>query len=172
MFRNYVSNIAAGTGTNYILDAGETKTYRVRAYMKPLTAGTFNWAFYYVNAVNSTFAKGEVAWRNREGGNFRINYACVADGGEIGGLTVTPDDNFDAIPVTFDGNPSRDVTPGEEIRSDPVRLKLPENHYLLFEWELTGDGSPGTPDSQAAVFILRDGAWKPANTAPLPALFG
>lgn len=34
-----VSNIAAGTGTNFILEAGEVKTYRFRAYMKPLLAG-------------------------------------------------------------------------------------------------------------------------------------
>ena len=172
MFREYVSNIAAGTGTNYIIETGEVKTYRVRAYMKPLLAGDFNWAFSYVNAVNSTFAKGDVAWCNKEGGNFRINYAFIADGGEIGGLDVTPTEDFVRIPVTFGGEASRDVTPGEVFRSDPVRIALPENHYLLFEWELTGDGIPGTPDSQSAAFIEKDGVWKPANTAPLPALFG
>ena len=172
MFREYVSNIAAGTGTNYIIETGEVKTYRVRAYMKPLLAGDFNWAFSYVNAVNSTFAKGDVAWCNKEGGNFRINYAFIADGGEIGGLDVTPTEDFVRIPVTFGGEASRDVMPGEVFRSDPVRIALPENHYLLFEWELTGDGIPGTPDSQSAAFIEKDGVWKPANTAPLPALFG
>ena len=43
MFTKYVSNVALGSGTNYILDSREVRRYRVRAYFRPIMSGEFNW---------------------------------------------------------------------------------------------------------------------------------
>ena len=85
MFKKYVSNIPLGSGTNYILDSREVRRYRVRAYFRPIMSGEFNWRIYYMNSVNSTFAGGTTAWRNRSGGKIRLLSAYLADGGAIDG---------------------------------------------------------------------------------------
>ena len=90
MFRKYVSNTHCGTGTNYILEFKENRRFTARAYFKCAVTGQLNHRFFFMNQVNSTFADGSVAYRNKSGGNWKILRALIADGGEIGGLDVTP----------------------------------------------------------------------------------
>ncbi len=170
MFKKYVSNVALGTGTNYILELGEPKKIRVRAFLRPEMPGDFNWKIFYINQVNSTFSDGSVAYRGKSGGSFRINYAKIADGGE---LSATPDVTLERVwtPLTFSCETFCDVTPDARIESDASKLALTEGHYLAFEWELEGDGIPCTPDSQAAVWVDCGEGFRYGGNAPLPACF-
>ncbi len=176
MFRKYVSNVPLGTGTNFILCFGETKRFRARVYLRPEMAGEFEWRLFYMNSVNTTFADGEIAWRNRSGGSWKILSARIGQGPVIDekNLTLVPAEPEYVCAVTFDSKASREVEPDERLWSDPVRFRLEAGHYLFFEWELEGDEIPCTPDSQAAAFIdWGDGFTDPGEGGiPLPALFG
>ena len=179
MFTKYVSNVPLGGGTNYILDSREVRRYRVRAYFRPIMSGEFNWRIYYMNSVNSTFAGGTTAWRNRSGGKIRLLSAYLADGGEIDGRefidgSLEPETLEGACRITFDGAESCEIAPDAELWSDELRLNIPEGHYLAFEWTLEGDAVPCTPDHRAAVFVDRGEGFAAGDSpnAPLPAMFG
>ena len=179
MFEKFVSNVPLGTGTNYILDTREPRRYRVRAYFRPIMSGEFNWRISYVNTVNSTFAGGTTAWRNRSGGNIKLLSAYLADGGEIDGRefldgSLEPEMLINAHRLTFGGSETTELAPDDELWSDEVRLNIPEGHYLAFEWTLEGDAIPCTPDHRAAVFVDRGEGFSAGDSpnAPLPAMFG
>jgi len=177
MFKHYVSNVAIGTGNNIILETGKQVRFRARAYLRPTVYGEFTWRFFFSNTVDSTFCKGEAAYRNKPGGNWRIVSATIAQAPDSG------DDNASevlakatplsrATPITFDGNMSRNVMPDEKFWSDPVEFCVEKGHYLVWEWELEGDGIPMTPDSQVPVFCDFGDGWKYGTDCPFPALFG
>ena len=172
MFRKYVSNTHCGTGTNYILNFKEDRRFTARAYFKCAVHGNLNHRFFFMNSVNSTFSDGSVAYRNLSGGNWKILSATIADGGEIGGLDVAPGELLNPTPVTFDGQREKSVTPDEKFWSDEVTFELPENHYLVWEWEIEGNGIPCTPDSQIPTFMNYNGELKFDISCPLPALIG
>lgn len=183
MFSKYVSNVPLGTGTNFILSFGGDRRVRARAYFRVEMSGTFDYRIFYINSVNSTYDQGAVAYRNRSGGHFRIVSASLADGGPIGSADaerLIKESHHESLPpldgavtLTFDGETSRDVTPDEHIVSDPVRLTIPDGHYLAFEWEIIGDGIPCTPDSRALTFVDTGDGYSAADgiPCPLPAMF-
>ena len=185
MFRKFVSNVPSGTGTNYILDFGESRRIRVRAYLRVEMPGTFDWRIFYINSVNSTFAGGEQAYRGLPGGDFKILSARIADGGPVGGKNVyelagkasegLPElpTLENAVELTFDKDASRIVHPDERIESDAVRLTVQDGHYLAFEWELEGNRIPCTPDSRTLTFVDTGDGFKAddSQNAPLPAMF-
>jgi len=177
MFKQYSSNIAIGTGNNCILETGKTVRLKARAYLRPTIYGKFTWRFFFSNTVDSTFGDGSVAYRNKAGGHWRILSAS---------LFAAPDSGDDApaevlrkaapqsaaVSVLFDGKTQRDVLPGEAFWSDPVDFHAEREHYLVWEWELEGDGIPFTPDSQVPVFCDWGDGWKYGTDCPFPALFG
>ena len=179
MFTKYVSNVPLGSGTNYILDSREPRRYRVRAYFRPIMSGEFNWRIYYMNSVNSTFAGGTTAWRNRSGGKIKLLSAYLADGGEIDGREFAdgasePEMLDGARQLTFNGAESTELEPDDEVWSDELSLNIPEGHYIVFEWRHEGDAIPCTPDHRAAVFVDRGDGFAAGDSlnAPLPAMFG
>ncbi len=172
VFKKYVSNVACGTGANYILEFGESRKFSSRIYFKPDVCGEYNWRFFFSNTVDSTFADGAVAYLNKSGGNWRIISAKIADGGEIDGLVVEAGALESVAAVTFDGKADREVTSNERFWSDEVHFTIPENHYLVWEWEIEGDGIPCTPDSQVPTFMDYGGGYKFDLFCPAPALLG
>ncbi|MBE6598853.1 MAG: SGNH/GDSL hydrolase family protein [Ruminococcaceae bacterium] len=178
MFRQYVSNIPIGTGNNCILEAGKPTRLKARAYLRPTVCGEFTWRFYFSNTVDSTFnPRGEVAWRNKPGGCWRILSATVSTAPDRGcdkasevlraASPVTNTEN-----VTFDGKGEKNVSPDERFWSDPVTFSVDEGSYLVWEWEIEGDGIPFTPDSQVPVFCDWGDGWRYGTDCPFPALFG
>ncbi|MBQ8369200.1 MAG: SGNH/GDSL hydrolase family protein [Clostridia bacterium] len=172
MFRKYVSNTSCGTGTNYILEFKENRRFTARAYFKCAVTGRLNHRFFYMNQVNSTYSDGSVAYRNKPGGNWKILRAVIADGGEIGPLNVEAGELVNPTPVTFDGRAEKTVAPCEKFWSDEVTFDLPENHYLVWEWEIEGNGIPCTPDSQVPTFMDYGPGMKFDYFCPMPALIG
>ncbi len=178
MFHQYVSNIPLGTGNNCILEVGKPTRFKARAYLRPTVYGEFSWRFCFSNTVDSTFGgKGETAWRNKSGGYWHIHSATLSTAPDSGNdkasevfAKASPIGN--TTPVTFDGRRDKAVTPDERFWSDPVTFRADEGSYLVWEWELEGDGIPFTPDSQAAIFCDWGDGFKHGTDCPFPALFG
>lgn len=177
MFKKYVSNVPVSTGNNYIIEKGQTVKFRARAYFRPNVYGEFSWRFYFCNTLDSTFADGKVAYRNKPGGTWRINAASVAvapDSGDDNGAEVMEKavPVSSVTPVTFNGNASKTVSPDECFWSDAVTFRVEEGSYLVWEWEIEGDGIPFTPDSQVPTFCDWGDGWKFTIDCPLPAMLG
>lgn len=174
MFKTYPSNIASGTSHNYMLCYDAPTKLRARGYFRTLSSVPDTWRFWFSNAVDTTYADGEIGFPDRLGGDWRILSARIGDGGVYTcGEMPTPVPVTGWTAVTFDGQAGRNVTPGERFWSDEVTFTLPEGHYLVWEWELEGKEIPCTPDSQAPTFVATDGgelSFQPE--CPLPDLFG
>ena len=125
------------TGNNKTIDSAEHVTYR--AWLLVEAAGSFEYCFYFSNTVDSTWEDGSTSYAGKSGGKYTIESASIADGGTEFDPNVEPD-SMEA--VTFSGNSQKEVAPDETFWSDPVTLDVPENHYLLWEWTVTGTEIP------------------------------
>lgn len=179
MFATYPSNVPLGTGHNYILCFDGPIRLTARAYLRCEKYTADTWRFFFSNGVDTTFANGETAWRDRAGGTWKILSAGIGDGGMAEqGPMESPAPVKNRTDVTFEGAKFRSAAQGERFWSDEVYFSLPEGHYLVWEWEIEGNEIPCTPDSQAATFVslngapLRTGGTENIAAAPLPDLFG
>ena len=172
MFDRYLSNVSVGTQANYILEFDAPKRFVARSYFKPEVSGKYNWRFYFQNTVDSTYDHGDVAYRGKSGGDWKILSAKLALGGNIEGLAVSCGELTDITPVTFDGQNSRTVKPDERFWSDEVVFDAKEGQYIVWEWEIEGSGIPCTPDSQIPAFMDYGDGFAADDFCPKPMLFG
>ena len=166
-FTTYVSNTVVSTGNNFYIDNADGVRYR--AYLPVEEYGEFEYKFFFTNKVDSTYSKGKDAYVGKDGGTYTISDAVIADGG------TGPDDEItNRTAVTFNDNSSKEVTPNESYWSDPVTFNVPEGHYLVWEWTISGEGIPcnkmatltsATSSSDGENFVYCD-------EIPLPQLIG
>lgn len=136
-FSKYVSNTYVASGNNSLVENAENVTYR--AYFPVEEYGRLEYCFYFSNMVDSTYSDGSLAHVGLAGGDYTIESAYIADGGTSVDQEIT---NRQA--VTFDGNAKRNVSAGETFWSDALEFDVPEEHYLVWEWTLTGENIPAT----------------------------
>lgn len=137
-FKKYTSNTVVSTGNNYVVDEADKITYR--AYFPVEQAGKLEYRFYFSNTVDSTYDKtGRVAFVGKDGGEYTIESAYIADGGES-----VDDEITNKTQITFGGEGSKEVSPNEQFWSDAAEFDVPEGHYLVWEWTLTGTDIPCT----------------------------
>lgn len=136
-FSKYVSNTYVASGNNSLVEKAESVTYR--AYFPVEEYGGLEYCFYFSNMVDSTYSDGSLAHAGLAGGDYTIESAYIADGGTSVNQEIT---NRQA--VTFDGNAKRNVSAGETFWSDALEFDVPEEHYLVWEWTLTGENIPAT----------------------------
>ncbi|MFR6586457.1 MAG: hypothetical protein ACLUSL_00860 [Ruminococcus sp.] len=158
------------TGNNKTIDSAEHVTYR--AWLPVEAAGSFEYCFYFSNTMDSTWEDGSTSYAGKSGGKYTIESASIADGGTEFDPNVEPD-SMEA--VTFSGNSQKEVAPDETFWSDPVTLDVSENHYLLWEWTVTGTEIPCICMSNMTYAYANQGNGKGfnyVNEIPLPQLFG
>ncbi|WP_342424407.1 GDSL-type esterase/lipase family protein [Paenibacillus sp. FSL E2-0178] len=129
----FTSATAVSAAANHIMNSPEPFTHTYRIYVRLRENGSLTLKFWHSNAVDSTWNLGEEAAASEPGGEWSIEAAYVADGGAVPDGTVVPGSQ---VPVTFGGEASRNVAPGEQFWSDEALLELPEGHYLAFTWTL------------------------------------
>lgn len=135
----YSSATVLSTAANYIMNEPEPFTHTFRTYIRLRENGSLTLKMWHSNSVDSTWDMGQEARGSEPGGEWSIEAAYVADGGQ------NPDGSVisgTAVPVTFGGSTMKQVAPGESFWSDETMLELPEGHYLAFTWTLK-TSSPG-----------------------------
>jgi hypothetical protein len=143
MWDRYTSATALSTASNFIMKSASTFTHTYRAYIKLRKNGKQKLKFWTSNIVDSTWADGTDSKANLQGGPWKIESCSIADGGPLpdGSVVVGT-----GIPVTYGGERTKTVEPGEAFWSDEVEIKLPDGHFLAFTWTLTslaaGDSFP------------------------------
>lgn len=167
-FDTYISNTVVATGNNYVVGDAEKITYR--AYFPVEEYGELEYRFYFSNTVDSTYDNGKLAYTGKDGGKYTIESAVIADGG------MSVEDEITArTSVTFGGESGREVDSNEAFWSDPVSFNVPEGHFLVWEWTVTGTDIPCTKMSTlTSTTSCEDGDEEFAycDEIPLPQLIG
>ena len=166
-FTTYVSNTVVSTGNNFYIEKVENITYR--AYLPVEQYGELEYKFFFNNMVDSTYAKGKDAFVGKDGGTYTVSDAVIADGG-----TSTEDEITNRTPVTFDGKATKEVASDESYWSDPVTMNIPEGHYMVWEWTVSGEGIPcNKMASLTSTASSADGeTFEFCDEIPLPQLIG
>lgn len=166
-FTTYVSNTVVSTGNNFYIEKAENITYR--AYLPVEQYGELEYKFFFTNTVDSTYAKGKNAFVGKDGGAYTVSNAVIADGG-----TSTEDEITNRTPVTFGGKETKEVAADESYWSDPVTMNIPEGHYMVWEWTVSGEGIPcNKMASLTSTASSADGeTFQFCDEIPLPQLIG
>ncbi|MBP3336715.1 MAG: SGNH/GDSL hydrolase family protein [Ruminiclostridium sp.] len=166
-FTTYVSNTVVSTGNNFYIEKAENITYR--AYLPVEQYGELEYKFFFTNMVDSTYAKGKDAFVGKDGGAYTVSNAVIADGG-----TSTEDEITNRTPVTFGGKITKEVASDESYWSDPVTMNIPEGHYMVWEWTVSGEGIPcNKMASLTSTASSADGeTFEFCDEIPLPQLIG
>ncbi len=166
-FTTYVSNTVVSTGNNFYIEKAENITYR--AYLPVEQYGELEYKFFFTNMVDSTYAKGKNAFVGKDGGAYTVSNAVIADGG-----TSTEDEITNRTPVTFGGKETKEVAADESYWSDPVTMNIPEGHYMVWEWTVSGEGIPcNKMASLTSTSSSADGeTFQFCDEIPLPQLIG
>lgn len=166
-FTTYVSNTVVSTGNNFYIEKAENITYR--AYLPVEQYGELEYKFFFTNMVDSTYAKGKDAFVGKDGGAYTVSNAVIADGG-----TSTEDEITNRTPVTFGGKETKEVAADESYWSDPVTMNIPEGHYMVWEWTVSGEGIPcNKMSSLTSTASSADGeTFEFCDEIPLPQIIG
>ncbi len=123
------------------------RTAAFRTYLEG-APGPGVYRFWTRNLRETTRGEGALRLADQPGGFWRVEEAFIADGGtrRDGAVYGT------AVPVLFDGAPTRDVTPGEAFFSDAAAIDLPPGHDLAFSWTVTSlSGGPAIPCTDESI---------------------
>lgn len=167
-FAVYSSNTYVSTGNNGVIKKATNVTYR--AYLPVEEYGELEYCFYFSNTVDSTYNKGKPVYVGKPGGEYTITSASIADGG-----TSIEDEISNVTAVTFDGSAEKEVAANETYWSDPVTIDIPEGHYLVWEWTITGSDIPCIQMSDLTSTASKketDDDFVYNNTVPLPVYIG
>ena len=166
-FTTYVSNTVVSTGNNFYIEKAENITYR--AYLPVEEYGELEYKFFFTYTVDSTYTKGKIAFVGKSGGSYTISNATVADGG-----TGVEDEITNRTPVTFGGKETKEVAADESYWSDPVTMNIPEGHYMVWEWTVSGEGIPcNKMSSLTSTASSADGeTFEFCDEIPLPQIIG
>lgn len=165
MFKEYVSNTSLALGKSYLIEK-TNGILRQRVYVKPTLYGNFEWKFYFLNSVNSTYAQGEVSHANTSGGNWKIHKATV-------GVSLSLDVNdtvSNVTVVTFGTQQSKDVLPNEEFWSDAIEFEINDG-YIVWEWEIEGENIPSMPEDIFSSYTWDGEKWAHEWNRTQPCMF-
>lgn len=177
-FGIYTSNTCAGSG-NQMLCSTPGRTGRL--FYKITASGTFRYSILFSNTVDSTFADGSVCRRNVLGGNWEILWAkaAVCPGDAFGEVVDSQEaaeqinsGTMDFVPLTFDGKPGKQVSPGEFFSCDPMELTFCDGDYLCLELNYRGEDIPYHEESQLPVYVLENGVWSYCKHLPFASMVG
>lgn len=166
-FATYVSNTVIATGNNKSVAAADGITYR--AFLPVEAYGTFEYCFYFSNTVDSTWDDGKKSYVGKQGSAYTIASASIGVATAYEATSAVSNETA----VTFGGETSKSVTPGETFWSDPVNFEVPDGSYLVWTWTVKGEEIPAIGMSELTpTYYSTSSGFIYNNTIPLPQLIG
>ncbi len=170
-FDHYVSNTSAGSGNQlFFLNDDPREIQKGRLLYKIFKGGKYKYSFLFSNIIDSTFSNGVLSSANMICDEWHIDGAgvCICDACELEDM----DELKDFVSLTFDGNDSKLVHPGEFFASDAVELDAQSGQFLCLEISFHGKMIPYHEETIIPTFLLKNNVWKSANHMPFPAMIG
>ena len=169
-FEVYRSNTSVTTSNHYVLTSQTAKTETYRGVFPVQQYGRLEYCFYFSNNVDSTYAGGDVAYRNMPTESYEILSASI-----MVSKTLEPTSVARKTRITFDGKASKTVEPDEMFWSDPVTFNVAEGEYLVFEWKVKYTQIPCSMINYVGAGYLVEGTnthVKQMHGIPLPSMIG
>ena len=169
-FEKYRSNTTVTTGNHYMLTSETEVTETYRGVFPVQQHGRLEYCFYFSNCMDSTYAGGDIAYRNMPTESYEIVSAAVMVSKALEPTTVAR-----RTRITFSGEASRTVEPDEMFWSDPVMFTVSEGEYLVFEWKVRYTAIPCNLVNYVGAGYLvnaNNTLDKQMNGIPLPSMIG
>ena len=183
-FENFKSNTYAGSGNQLYFTMDENEIRTGRAFYKISVGGKYNYSILFSNIIDSTFADGSISQKN-----------LICDEWTIHGMKIGKCDKFnsykelsdlimddnnensdivvnDFIDITFNGQKSKKVMPGEFFSSDPVMSEFEKDEYICLEITFSGKTIPYHEETLLPVFVKDEEEWKYSKFMPFAAMIG
>lgn len=185
-FEAYTSNTYAGSGNQFYFSMrdGEVRTGRV--FYQISVPGEYNYSILFSNVMDSTYADGSASHKNLICDSWSIHSArvgkckTIAADKDVSEMTLADEDETkeadivvsDFKDITFLGQTSKEVMPGEFFSSDSVKLSFGEQEYLCLEITFSGKMIPYHEESILPAFVKEDGEWKYSRCMPFAGMIG
>lgn len=168
-FRDFTSNTLAGTGNQSVfINQDEMENCRGRIFYKIFKSGVYPYSFLFSNVIDSTFSA--FSYKNMICDSWFID--------EINIGVCKMDENIqtvefkNVIPLTFQGETSKKVMPGEVFFTDPITLNVHSDEYLCVDICFRGKMMPCLEEAQIPSFRCENGRWTPSKHVPFPSMVG
>lgn len=183
-FKKFVSNTYAGSANQHYfgLKDGEVRTGRI--FYKIAVGGEYDYSLLFSNIIDSTYGDGNVSHKNLVIDEWQIHSArigkcgSITDKKELEELSVSdtsPDSDifvFDFKDVTFSGERSKTVNPGEFFNTDPIRMMFDAGEYLCLEMTFSGGMIPYHEESLLPIYIKDGDTWRYSKKMPTAGMIG
>lgn len=173
-FEKYTSNTAGASGNQYIFtndDENEVLTSRV--FYKISFGGRYNYSLLFSNILDSTFYDGSVSNANMIVGEWFIDGARAGICKECSRKVCPADSEFEGFyDLTFNGQKSKKVAPGEFFYSDELSLDINTGEYLCLELSFHGKTVPCHYETLLPVFKKQGGEWVENPSIPVASMVG
>ena len=185
-FEQYHSNSCAGSGNQYFFTMrdGEIRTGRV--FYKISVSGEYNYSLLFSNILDSTYADGSVGHKNLICDSWMIHSARIGKcktinmKSRMSDMTLSDaNENAEADisvsgleEITFAGQKTKNVMPGEFFSSDPIRIHFHAGEYLCLEMTFSGKMIPYHEESLLPVFVKDNDAWRYCKQMPFAGMIG
>lgn len=183
-FDQFKSNTCAGSGNQLYFEMNENEIRTGRVFYKISAGGEYNYSILFSNIIDSTYADGSICHKNLICENWIIHSASIGrcvrfDISEnISELVMDDKDEkadikvFDFKPISFNGQNSKEVMPGEFFVSDPIKCIYEKDEYLCLEITFSGKMIPYHEETLLPVFVKENGKWKNSKFMPFAGMVG
>jgi len=183
-FEKYSSNTYAGSGNQFYFEMSENEIHTGRIFYKITVGGEYSYSILFSNIIDSTYADGSISHKNLICDTWSI---CSAKIGrckylgvfnDISELDMDDEDKnsdiliLDFKNITFDGEFSKEVMPGEFFASDPIKCVYEKDEYLCLEITFSGKMIPYHEETLLPVFVKEESVWKYSKFVPFPGMIG
>ena len=183
-FEAFHSNTYAGSGNQFYFEMDEHEIRTGRVFYKISVGGAYNYSILFSNMTDSTYEDGTKSHKNLICDSWTIHSARVgkcksidsakdvinlvmADGDKDSDIVVT--DFFD---LSFNGQKSKEVMPGEFFTSDPIKLEYKKDEYLCLEITFSGKMIPYHEETLLPVFVKKGETWEYSKFMPFAGMIG
>ena len=183
-FDKFKSNTYAGSGNQLFFNMNENEICTGRVLYKISAGGKYNYSILFSNIIDSTYADGSISHKNLICENWFIHSAKI---GRCAGLNMSENiselvmddenENADIIvsdfkPISFNGQKTKEVMPGEFFVSDPIECVYKKDEYLCLEITFSGEMIPYHEESLIPAFVKDNGEWKHSKFMPFAGMIG
>ena len=183
-FEEFKSNTYAGSANQLYFEMNDNEIHTGRLLYKISVGGEYNYSILFSNTIDSTYGDGAISHKNLICDEWVIHSARIGrcrkiDMSEnISDLVMDDNDkNADIVvsdfkDISFGGQKSKVVMPGEFFASDPAKIEYKKDEYLCLEITFSGKMIPYHEETLLPVFIKEGEAWKYSKFMPFAGMIG
>lgn len=174
-FSEYSSNCAGAAGNQFCFyPADENEIITARCFFKITVGGEYNYSFLFTNTIDSTFGDGSKSQCNDIPSQWYIKELSASKCSSCDIVKMTDEESFgnSFIPLTFDSQTEKTVSPAEIFATDPVNLQFEKGEYVCLQMKFYGKKLPYHEETLLPIFRKEGENWVYNVKMPLPCMIG